>query len=78
MTPRDFVYWLQGFFEISGAKTMTEDQVKMVRNHLNLVFKESIDLPDPNGELQAMHDGKQMKLNKPNKPWGDYDLGVRC
>lgn len=43
MTSRDFVYWVQGFFEISGAKSLTEAQVTVVRNHLNMVFYHEID-----------------------------------
>lgn len=42
MTPQEFCYWLQGFFEIaseSNAKvTLTQGQVDMIQRHLNLVF----------------------------------------
>lgn len=37
MTPQEFCYWLQGFFELSDAKILTEQQVKTIENHLNLV-----------------------------------------
>lgn len=41
MRSRDFCYWLQGFFELSkDNRGLTEDQVRMIRAHLNLVFKE--------------------------------------
>jgi len=65
MKPREFVYWLQGYFEITGGSeaTLTAGQVKIIKNHLALVFKHSIDTPDPTGELQAIHDGA-----KPPKP----------
>lgn len=45
MTSRDFAYWLQGFFEISGtdALTLSAEQVSMVKKHLNLVFAHEID-----------------------------------
>ena len=43
MTSRDFVYWLQGFFEISGSATLTPEQGAMVQKHLSLVFKHEID-----------------------------------
>ena len=43
MTSRDFCYWLQGFFEVSGATEVTPDQAKVIRNHLNMVFKHEID-----------------------------------
>jgi hypothetical protein len=39
MEPRDFAYWLQGFFEVSNAKTLNEEQVAMIRSHLETVFR---------------------------------------
>lgn len=62
MTSRDFVYWLQGFFELTGDQpvTLAPDVVKVIRNHLALVFIHEIDAPDPTGELQATHDGKKL------------------
>lgn len=39
MTERDFVYWLQGFFEIANPTSMTPEQVKMVKDHLGYVFE---------------------------------------
>lgn len=38
MNPNDFCYWLQGFAEVNG-KTPTEEQWKMIKEHLQLVFK---------------------------------------
>lgn len=38
MTPENFTYWLQGFFEISDAKELDETQVQIIKDHLNLVF----------------------------------------
>jgi hypothetical protein len=38
MTSEQFVYWLQGYFEVSGATSLTEDQVKIVNDHLKLVL----------------------------------------
>ena len=43
MTSRDFCYWLQGFFEVSGAKEVTPEQLTVIKNHLNMVFKHEID-----------------------------------
>lgn len=56
MTPRDFCYWLQGFFEITEAKdeaqpSMSPRQVEMVRRHLAMAFVH-IDAEAP-PELQA-------------------------
>lgn len=38
MTSDQFVYWLQGFFELSGEYKLTEKQVEMIKSHLKLVF----------------------------------------
>ena len=38
MTERDFVYWLQGMLELSGAETLDVRQVAIIRDHLKLVF----------------------------------------
>jgi hypothetical protein len=46
MTSRDFCYWLQGFYEITGTDIISEPQSKMIRRHLNLVFKHEIARPN--------------------------------
>lgn len=38
MTPENFCYWLQGFFEIADPKELTPEQLQEVKNHLSLVF----------------------------------------
>lgn len=43
MKSRDFCYWLQGYFEISGKAALTENQVEIVSKHLNMVFVHEID-----------------------------------
>lgn len=40
MTPEAFCYWLRGFFEMTDAKELTPEQVRMVHQHLSLVFEE--------------------------------------
>jgi len=58
MTSRDFAYWLMGFFEIANPKTLNEEQTKIIKNHLDLVFYHEIDpsyTNDPN-EQQKMND----------------------
>lgn len=77
MTSRDFAYWLQGFFEISGtnALTMSAEQVSMVRKHLDLVFAHEID-PSMGGKEE------QDKLNtihgRPPFPLHGGDTKLRC
>lgn len=40
MTSKQFCYWLQGFMELTGEDaTLTPEQMKMVREHLGLVFR---------------------------------------
>lgn len=66
MTSRDFCYWLQGYFELCDLNlnaepslVLTKDQVKVMRNHLNMVFKHEIDpsMGDQKhqGELSKIH-----------------------
>lgn len=43
MNTIDFCFWLQGYFEISDGKALSEKQVKVIKNHLSLVFKHEID-----------------------------------
>lgn len=44
MQSRDFCYWLQGFFELSGDKAqITAHQAALIRRHLDLVFAHEID-----------------------------------
>ncbi len=38
MDSTQFAYWLQGYLEISGAKELNEKQLKIVQDHLKLVF----------------------------------------
>jgi len=39
MSPENLIYWLNGFFELSGATTLNEAQVKILKEHLGLVVK---------------------------------------
>lgn len=85
MTSRDFAYWLQGFFEITGATAFEGDtepamnaaQVAMVKKHLALVFVHEID-PSMGSK------DEQDKLNKihnkpfPNGPIHGGDPLARC
>lgn len=70
MKSRDFCFWLQGFLEVSKATTMDAEQVTIMKNHLNMVFKHEIDpsMPDPTGVLTDAH--------TPGRPPGETLL--RC
>lgn len=59
MNSRDFIYWLQGYFEIGNIEELDKTQVQIIKRHLALVFKHEID-PSYSGnqtELQNIHDG---------------------
>lgn len=43
MTSRDFCFWLQGFFELTGEVGMSKEQTETVQRHLSLVFTHEID-----------------------------------
>lgn len=43
MTSRDFAYWLMGFAEIARTEGITPEQWKIIKNHLDMVFKHEID-----------------------------------
>lgn len=38
MKSRDFVYWHQGFFELTNAKIINSKQFDLIKKHLALVF----------------------------------------
>lgn len=38
MSPENFCYWLQGYFELSGEEDLSMEQVEVIRDHLKLVF----------------------------------------
>lgn len=63
MTTRDFAYWLQGFFEISKATSLDDQQVQMVKNHLNLVFLHDI---DPSEKLTPQQEKKANQIHSEN------------
>jgi hypothetical protein len=64
MTSRDFVYWLQGFFELTeNNKAISPEQVQTIKNHLKLVFLHEIDPSYSDNKVvqqifQNIHDGK--------------------
>jgi hypothetical protein len=59
MTPTEFCYWLQGYFELTDEKEMDESKVDSVKRHLSLVFAHSIDPkaggPEQQAKLNAIH-----------------------
>lgn len=39
MTPENFAYWLKSCFEVAGMKSFDETQTRIIKDHLDLVFK---------------------------------------
>lgn len=72
MTPREFCYWLQGFFEVVQPKTLTKDQVTAIKEKLD----ESLD--EPHKALKALAEAvKKTPKSDPGR-WAKksaYDLG---
>lgn len=76
MTSRDFVYWLQGYFELKDAhltqpvkdEAIPPETVTVIKKHLAMVFKHEID-PGMGDEkhrsvLAALHSsGFETKIN---------------
>src|ERR1700690_700102 len=85
MTSRDFCFWLQGLFELNPEdnKSLTENQVRLIKAHLNLVFKHEID-PSMGGqehqkELNEVHKGLGLSPspkdggNQKHPQWDELD-----
>lgn len=49
ITPDQFVYWLQGFFEMANPIALNELQTTMIKDHLALVFNKLT--PNRNGDV---------------------------
>lgn len=62
MKARDFCFWLQGYFELTGATNgLDNNQLCTIRRHLELVFTHDIDPSMGDSahqyELNTIHDG---------------------
>lgn len=42
MNSENFVYWLQGFFEIGKSEKLTQQQVEEIINHLEIIDNASL------------------------------------
>lgn len=38
MNERDFIYWLQGFLELTNETTLDEKQINQIKEHIKLVL----------------------------------------
>ena len=39
MSEINFIYWLQGFLELSDSKEITKEQVEVIKEHISLVLE---------------------------------------
>ena len=51
MTPEQFAYWLQGYFEISNNKKLDNKQIQIIKDHLKLVFDKKT--PERNNNINT-------------------------
>lgn len=59
MTPESFCYWLQGFFEMHEGKVkLSSKQIRMIRDHLDLVFEKGGSTGEPNSVPEGQPDFK--------------------
>jgi len=75
MTPRDFTYWLQGFMELTEAKSLDEKQTAMVNQHLALVFEKVIDDAGEDAEYCSTEENNQKILDVLLKPRCSSGMG---
>jgi hypothetical protein len=87
MTSRDFCYWLQGFFEVSGvgqvdehvSMLMTGTQIEAVKRHLAMVFVHEIDKTHGDAAEQATLSAIHSASPKPSNPNGiNHPPTMRC
>lgn len=62
-----FIYWLQGFFEISEATTLNEKQINIIKEHLELCFEKVVSSA-PQGELSKLG-SPTLTPSGPGKPF---------
>lgn len=63
MTPNDFCYWLKGYFELSGTTQLTDTQLTIIKDHLNLVFTKAT--PNRTREQELTDKLKEYRSSKP-------------
>ena len=77
MSPENFVYWLQGFFELMNVGTECDmegihpEQARIIRDHLQLIFDKKT--PDRKIDYEKVRDG----LSKKKRSTIVYDPFVR-
>jgi hypothetical protein len=71
MNARDLMYWLQGEFEMTGVKGLTESKVKMIQEHVQLAINEEVRL-DRLKEIQI--ETENLKIKATLQSLGGYQV----
>lgn len=64
MNAQEFAFWLQGYLEMSGAKTLGEKEVQILKDHLALVFEKKT----PNYDLAEILKRSQQTICSQTSP----------
>lgn len=70
MTPEQFCYWLQGYFELEKPKTINFARMALINRHLQTVFKNVT-------ETKAKYQDAQQSCDSTNLDTTP-DAGVVC
>lgn len=65
MTPEQFTYWLNGFFELSGSSVLDSHQVKLIRQRLDHTLGKT-----------TMPDHAKDQPNLPSNPFQTIPFGL--
>lgn len=78
MTPEQFTYWLQGYFEISDSNMLSHKQVQIIKDHLALVFNKVTPDRKENKSLGIDSQEEMRKLLLDSTPKFDLDNTRLC
>jgi len=67
MTPEQFIYWMQGFAELTETDTISEKQWTVIKDHLALVF----DKQTPDRVVLRPEDLTEELIKELQKPFRD-------
>lgn len=56
MTSREFIYWLQGLFELGEPSSLNEQQTELIKRHLAMVFRHEIDPSYPEDQQSDLYE----------------------
>jgi hypothetical protein len=75
MTSRDFVYWLQGHFELNGSGAIDAEKAVIIQQHLAMVFVHEIDPSMGDIEHQKKLDAAHVPKKQSRPPFVDGPPG---